>query len=100
MRTFCRWTLGLKFLSAALVLMGGALLQAQKPAQPIRLSVDATQAPQKILHARLEMPVQAGPLTLVYPKWIPGEHMPTGPIIQLAGLKFSSGGETFCWGRA
>lgn len=99
MRKFSRWSLGLKFLSAALVLMGGARLQAQKTAQPIRLSVDATQAPQKILHARLEMPVQAGPLTLVYPKWIPGEHMPTGPIIQLAGLKFSSGGKTIAWRR-
>jgi predicted metalloprotease with PDZ domain len=99
MRTFFRGSLGLRFLSAALVLMGGGRLQAQKPAQPIRLSVDATQAPQKILHARLEMPVQPGPLTLVYPKWIPGEHMPTGPIIQLAGLKFSSGGKTIAWRR-
>jgi hypothetical protein len=26
------------------------------------------------------MAVETGPLTLVYPKWIPGEHSPTGPI--------------------
>jgi predicted metalloprotease with PDZ domain len=99
MRTVSRWNLGLKFLGAALLLLGGPRAQAQKSSQPIRLMVDATQAPQKILHARLEMPVQAGPLTLVYPKWIPGEHMPTGPIIQLAGLKFSSGGKTIAWRR-
>jgi predicted metalloprotease with PDZ domain len=89
----------MKFLGAAVLLMGGARLQAQKPVQPIRLSVDATQAPQKILHSHMEMPVEPGPLTLVYPKWIPGEHMPTGPILQLAGLKFSSGGKAIAWRR-
>ncbi len=99
MQTFSSGSLYLKFLGAAMLLMGGARLQAQKQVQPIRLSVDATQAPQKILHSRMEMPVQAGPLTLVYPKWIPGEHMPTGPILQLAGLKFSSGGKTIAWRR-
>jgi predicted metalloprotease with PDZ domain len=99
MRTFSSGSLCFKFLGAVALLIGGARLQAQKPVQPIRLSVDATQAPQKILHAHLEMPVQPGPLTLVYPKWIPGEHMPNGPILQLAGLKFSSGGKTIAWRR-
>ncbi len=99
MRTFSSGSLCFKFLGAVALLIGGARLQAQKPVQPIRLSVDATQAPQKILQAHLEMPVQPGPLTLVYPKWIPGEHMPNGPILQLAGLKFSSGGKTIAWRR-
>ena len=56
------------------------------PAGPaaIRLAVDATQAPQKILHAHMQIPVQAGALTLQYPEWIPGEHMPDGPIINVA----------------
>jgi len=99
MRTFSSGSLCFKFLGAVALLIGGARLQAQKPVQPIRLSVDATQAPQKILQAHLEMPVQPGPLTLVYPKWIPGEHMANGPILQLAGLKFSSGGKTIAWRR-
>jgi predicted metalloprotease with PDZ domain len=99
MPTFFHRSHCLKFLSAALLLMGGGRAQAQKQPQPVRLTVDATQAPQKILHAHLEMPVQPGPLTLVYPKWIPGEHMPNGPILQLAGLKFSSGGKTIAWRR-
>ena len=47
----------------------------------------------------MTIPVSPGPLTLVYPKWIPGEHMPTGPIIQLAGVKFSSGGKSIAWRR-
>jgi predicted metalloprotease with PDZ domain len=66
---------------------------------PIRLSVDATQAPQKILHAHLTIPVQPGPLTLCYPEWIPGEHMPDGPIINVAGMKFSSGNQVIPWRR-
>ncbi len=66
---------------------------------PIALSVDATEAPRKIFHARMTIPVTPGPLTLVYPKWIPGEHGPTGPIINLAGLKFTGNGKTIPWRR-
>jgi predicted metalloprotease with PDZ domain len=69
------------------------------PAPAITLSVDATEAPRKLFHARMTMPVSPGPLTLVYPKWIPGEHGPTGPIVDLAGLKLSAGGKTVSWRR-
>lgn len=76
---------------------------AQKAAQPtfgpIRIEVDSTRAPQKILHTHLEMPAQPGPLVLYYPEWIPGEHMPDGPIINMAGLKFTAGGKTISWRR-
>jgi predicted metalloprotease with PDZ domain len=74
-------------------------LRAQGAPGTIRLAVDARQAPQKILHAHLQIPVQAGPLTLYYPEWIPGEHMPDGPIIEVAGMKFSAGGKTIPWRR-
>jgi predicted metalloprotease with PDZ domain len=86
---------------AALVLVcGGAnAAVAQSAATPIRLMVDASQAPQKILHAHMEIPVSAGALNLYYPEWIPGEHMPDGPIIQVAGMKFSGGGNTIPWRR-
>jgi predicted metalloprotease with PDZ domain len=47
----------------------------------------------------MEIPVSAGPLTLYYPEWIPGEHMPDGPIIEVAGMKFSGGGRTIAWRR-
>src|SRR5579862_2617350 len=74
-------------------------LRAEPMPGTIRLAVDARQAPQKILHAHMEIPVQAGPLTLYYPKWIPSEHMPDGPIIQVAGMKFSAGGKAISWRR-
>jgi len=60
---------------------------------PITLSVDATDAPRKIFHAQLNIPATPGTLTLLYPKWIPGEHGPTGPIQNLTGLKFSANGQ-------
>ncbi|PYX92480.1 MAG: peptidase M61, partial [Acidobacteria bacterium] len=77
-------------------LLTSALL-AQTPA--ISLSVDATEAPRKIFHARMTIPSSAGTLTLYYPKWIPGEHGPTGPIQELTGLKFSANGHELKWRR-
>ncbi|MEJ2007549.1 MAG: M61 family peptidase [Acidobacteriota bacterium] len=73
-------------------------LQAQtKPT--ITLEVDATQAPQQIIHTHMVIPVTPGPLTLYYPKWIPGEHAPDGPITDLVGLKFSANGKIIPWHR-
>src|SRR5579863_1961866 len=91
------WISGLAL--AAMGLFLSANVQAQTKAGPIRLVVDASQAAQKILHTHLEIPVSPGPLTLYYPEWIPGEHMPDGPIIEVAGLKFSGAGKTIQWRR-
>src|SRR5262244_2347683 len=68
-------------------------------AQPIHLRVDATEAPRRLYHAELTIPAAPGPLNLFYPKWIPGEHAPTGPITDLAGLRISAGGRTLEWKR-
>ncbi|MGE5327056.1 MAG: M61 family metallopeptidase [Deltaproteobacteria bacterium] len=84
---------------ALAVFAAGATVKAETPPGPIRLEVDASRAPQKILHARLQIPVHPGPLVLYYPKWIPGEHMPDGPIANVAGLKFTAGGKTLAWNR-
>jgi hypothetical protein len=59
-------------------------------APTITISVDATHAPRKIFHASLRIPASAGDLTLYYPKWIPGEHAPDGPVVDLAGLFFKA----------
>ncbi len=65
----------------------------------VTISVDATSAPRKIFHASLKIPATPGDLTLYYPKWIPGEHAPDGPVTDLAGLKFTAGGKTLKWRR-
>jgi predicted metalloprotease with PDZ domain len=75
------------------------LAPAAAPSGPIQLAVDARDAPRKIFHARMTFPARAGEMTLVYPKWIPGEHGPTGPIDDVAGLKFTAGGQTLVWHR-
>ncbi len=68
-------------------------------APTVTISVDATTAPRKIFHASLTIPASPGDLMLYYPKWIPGEHAPDGPVVDLAGLKFSSSGKTLKWRR-
>jgi predicted metalloprotease with PDZ domain len=65
----------------------------------IFLSVDLRDAPKHIFHAKMTIPVKAGPLTLFYPKWIQGEHSPTGPIVDLTGLRFSAAGKEIPWRR-
>jgi predicted metalloprotease with PDZ domain len=74
---------------------------AATPATPptVTIAVDATTAPRKIFHASLTIPATAGDLTLYYPKWIPGEHAPDGPVIDLAGLKFFASGKALKWRR-
>jgi len=65
----------------------------------ISVTVDATGTQQKLLRAHEVIPVKPGPLTLYYPKWIPGAHGPDGPITSLTGLKFEADGKTIPWQR-
>jgi len=88
----------LKFgVGATLILM---LLEAAAAAQPIALSVDASDAPRRIFRVRETIPVTPGPLTLAYPKWIPGEHSAAGPITDLTGLSIAAAGRTVAWKRS
>lgn len=71
-------------------------------AQQITLEVDATAISRKMLTARESLPMtsQAGrTVDLVYPKWIPGNHAPTGPIADLVNLHFSVDGKPVAWTR-
>jgi predicted metalloprotease with PDZ domain len=62
------------------------------PTAPITLSVDATQFPRALVSARETVPLarsaRAQVVTLVYPKWLPGDHSPTGPITDLVNIRF------------
>ena len=69
------------------------------PASPIVLHVDLSDAPRHILHAQEQIPVSAGPLTLEYPQWIPGNHRPTGPIDNLTGVFVRANGQEIPWRR-
>jgi predicted metalloprotease with PDZ domain len=94
MAVFARRIAGLMF---GLIALAAPALAANAP--HVSLTVDATEAPRKIFHARMIIPASPGTLTLYYPKWIPGEHGPTGPIEALAGLKFTANGQILKWRR-
>jgi predicted metalloprotease with PDZ domain len=68
-------------------------------AQSIRLHVDLRDAPRNIYHARLDIPVHAGEMALVFPKWIPGNHRPSGPIGGLTGIRMEAAGQVVPWRR-
>jgi len=84
--------------SAALLAVAAGSLFAQTPSAT--LAVDLTDAPRHILHATETLTVQPGALTLMYPKWIPGEHMPDGPIQNQVGFIITTpSGERVKWER-
>ena len=103
--------------SAALLAAGAALAQTasapQTPPTPpeiaapkdvpfrgaIRLSVDATDTVRHIFRIHETIPATPGPMTLLYPRWLPGTHAPTGRIDQLAGLTIRAGNTRLDWSR-
>ncbi|WP_313009075.1 peptidase M61 [Brevundimonas vesicularis] len=85
-------------------------LPAPQPAVPdardvaypgvITLDVDATNLAQHIFAVKETIPVaQAGPMTLFFPEWLPGNHGPVGPIAQLAGIEITANGQRVQWVR-
>ena len=74
-------------------------LRAQNPPPPVKLEVDLRDAPRRVYHAKMEFPVRPGAFTLVYPKWIPGEHAPNGPIVDVTGVHFRGNGQEIPWRR-
>ena len=83
--------------AVALMLANRSAMGQQAPAT--RLDLDARQASIGLLHAHLVIPAVPGPLTVAYPKWIPGEHAPNGPLGQMVRLKFAVNGKRLAWRR-
>lgn len=89
-------------LLAALTCQAGAEVPApldQPYPGTIVLNVDATNVGQQIFRMRASIPVRPGKLTLLYPQWLPGNHGPSGPLTQLAGLKITGNGKPIEWTR-
>ena len=77
------------------------LLTASALAQqtPIQITANLTDAPRKLYHAEVDLPVTAGPLALITPQWIPGNHRPTGPVSDITGVVFTANGKPLPWRR-
>ncbi len=87
-----------------LTLMAMAAIAASTFAQDtsapaMTLVVDETQAARRIAFVHEEIRVRPGALALAYPRWIPGDHGPTGPIQQFVALRVHSGSTTLPWTR-
>ena len=65
----------------------------------IRLDIDASDTSRGIYRVVETIPVRPGPLTLLYPQWLPGNHGPSGPIASLAGIRVTAGGRAIPWMR-
>jgi predicted metalloprotease with PDZ domain len=88
---------GLIFAAAVAASASASPQDTESPA--MTLVVDETHAPQRIAFAHEEIRVKPGPLTLAYPRWIPGAPGSTGPIEQLAALSIRSGDMSLAWKR-
>jgi predicted metalloprotease with PDZ domain len=98
--------------SVMLAVVAGAAAQTPVPLPPgiaepqdrpypgvIRLAVDASDVARHIFRVRETIPVESGPVTLLYPKWGPGNHAPVGRIDSLAGLIIRADGQRVEWTR-
>jgi len=65
----------------------------------LKINVDATDIAHRAFRVHETVPAQAGPLTLLYPQWLPGNHSPTGAIDKLAGLVVKANGKVIAWKR-
>jgi predicted metalloprotease with PDZ domain len=87
------------------LLLATALFASAAFAQtPIKITADLSEAPRRLYHAEVDIPVKPGPLTLTTPKWIPGNHRPTGPVDNITGVVFTANGpgneiQTLKWRR-
>ncbi len=66
---------------------------------PELLTLDARDVGRGLMTATMRIPVQPGPFTFVYPKWIPGEHGPTGPLADISQLEVAADGKPLTWRR-
>ena len=87
-------TAALRATAAVLVMTCGV---AQAADLTVRL--DAREIVRNHVHTDLTLTVKGGPLTLVFPKWLPGEHMPSGPLDTLIGMTMRAHGQLLTWQR-
>ncbi len=90
---WCRF----KILLSLLIALTSVSAVAQS--STIQITADLSDAPRKLYHAEVDLPVTAGPLTLTTPKWIPGNHRPTGPADSITGVVFTVDGRPIPWRR-
>ena len=85
--------------TAALLPLAFLATSAVAQKSPILITADLSDAPRKIYHADIDIPVTPGTVSLTTPEWIPGNHRPTGPISDITGVVFTANGKPLTWRR-
>jgi predicted metalloprotease with PDZ domain len=83
----------------ALLWIEGSSQARLDAAEILKLEVDATRVGQRLLQSHMVIPAAPGPMVLQYPKWIPGEHGPSGPVTDLTGVQLKAAGQEVPWRR-
>ena len=66
----------------------------------IQLTVDASDVTRGIFKVHQRVPVPGpGDFVLLYPKWLPGHHSPSGQINKVAGFRAAASGKELPWVR-
>ena len=66
----------------------------------IALDVDMTDTQRGIANVRETIPVAGGgDAVFLYPRWLPGNHAPSGALSNVAGLRFRANGADLPWTR-
>lgn len=65
----------------------------------MRISIDASDVSRRIVHVHETLTGVDANTVLLYPKWIPGAHSPSGTIDRLAGIRVSAAGKPITWQR-
>jgi predicted metalloprotease with PDZ domain len=76
----------------------GPPMDAPYPGE-VRIDVDASDTERRIVHVHETVTGFGKDGVLLYPKWLPGDHSPDGPIERLAGLRINAGGANVPWTR-
>jgi predicted metalloprotease with PDZ domain len=85
--------------SFALLAIACTVLPVFAQSKPIEIVADLSDAPRKLFHAEIDLPVAPGDVTFITPQWIPGHHMPSGPASEITGVVFTANGQTLPWRR-
>lgn len=87
------------FVVLALAALPSASFAAPAPPSDFTVRVDARDVARGMLHVTQSFPANGGTLALSYPRWIPGEHGPTGPSTDMMGFVAKAGMRTLTWRR-
>src|SRR5580693_2463164 len=91
-----QWFLCLSYIVVSILVSLGSRLFAKAP---IQITADLTDAPRKLFHAEIDLPVRPGPLALTEAAWIPGHHAQKFVESDITGIVFTANGQTIPWQR-